>query len=95
MSADVGQAFQPAGSADFPVRRDARLCGTLGMSMMFWGLTVPGTATLDSLPYELKASLRYECPPLRIAPALALGFSCANVRLLWAVLNASKPRAVR
>ena len=38
------------------------------MSMMFWGLTIPGTATLDSLPYELKASLRYECPLLRIAP---------------------------
>jgi hypothetical protein len=38
------------------------------MSMMFWGLTVPGTGRLDSLPYELKASLRYECPPLPIAP---------------------------
>ncbi len=38
------------------------------MSMMFWGLTVPGTGRLDSLPDELKASLRYECPPLPIAP---------------------------
>ena len=29
------------------------------MSAPSWGLTVPGTGRLESLPYELKASLRY------------------------------------
>ena len=52
MSADVGQAFQPAGSADFPVRRDARVFGAHGMSAPSWGLTVPGTGRLESLPYK-------------------------------------------
>ena len=65
---DVGQAFQPAGSADFPVRRNARLFRCRGGPAPSWGLTVPGTGRLDSLPYELKASLRHECPLLPIAP---------------------------
>ena len=59
MSANVGQAFQPAGSADFLVRRDARVFRCRGVSAPSWGLTVPGTGRLESLPYELKASLRY------------------------------------
>jgi len=66
---DVGQAFQPAGAADFPVRRNARLFPCRGMPAPSWGLIVPGTGRLESLPYELKASLRYECPLLRIAPS--------------------------
>ena len=49
---DVGQAFQPAGSADFPVRRNARLFRCRGVSSRSSGLTVPGTGRLESLPYK-------------------------------------------
>ena len=51
-SSGVGQAFQPAGSADFPVRRNARMFRCRGVSAPSWGLTVPGTGRLDSLPYK-------------------------------------------
>jgi len=67
MSADVGQAFQPAGSADFPVRRDARLFRCRGVSAPSWGLTVPGTGRLDSLPYELSVRTRRSLGPARPA----------------------------
>jgi hypothetical protein len=67
MQADVGQAFQPAGSADFPVRRNARMFAALGMSTMFLGLTVPRTGRLDSLPYKLTARTRRPLRPARPA----------------------------
>ena len=59
MSAEVGQAFQPAGSADFLVRRMGRAFRCRGVPARSSGLTVPGTGRLESLPCELKASLRY------------------------------------
>ena len=56
------------------------------MSMMFWGLTVSETGSLYSLPYELRASLRYECPPLPITPRTEARIALRRgIRLITAV----------
>ncbi len=54
--------------------------------MMFWGLAVPETGRLDSLPYEPKASLRYGCPPLPITPRTEARIALRRgIRLITAV----------
>jgi hypothetical protein len=65
------------------------------MSMMFWGLTVPETGRLDSLPYELMASLRHECPPLPIAPGRSRSLDSPMDALDAAYPLADRPDARR
>ena len=89
----VGQAFQPAGSADFPVRRMGRAFRCRGMSAPSWGLTVPGTGRLDSLPYkgwrrrivlgtDSPRNRQARQPALRTQSRSALRWSAASDRTL-------------